>query len=179
MSYSSHVYQNYCFNCDQSNKLTRYTYNAIRSIPFVSRMTSSGDAIQCACDNMFNSPCGFPRIHKWVECTRDWCNTLNWWPVYTNCGKDVCTAATCWSSFYNINVFLIGIGNYVYCIKDSIDNGDSQFDLQNYWCCWLITRNSRAFNFAWLWLFYYRVFISFCIGAGIGGQWQKMPPHFL
>ena len=98
-------------------------------------MTASGDAIQCACDNMLNSPCGFPRISEQSALEID---VILLTDGQSKSGKDVCTATTCWNSFYNINVFPIGInGNHVNyqeldCIKGSIDNGDSQFHLRDF-----------------------------------------------
>ena len=132
MSYSSYVYKNYCFDCDQSNLLTRF--NTISSIPYHGQLTASGDAIQCACDYMLNSPCGFPRItgHNAPEI-----DVIFITDGHSNRGKDVCTAASCWSSFYNINVFPIGIGkNIDYreldCIKGKIENGAELFNLKDF-----------------------------------------------
>ena len=132
MSYSSYVYKNYCFSCDQNNILTRY--NAIKSIPFLNNMTASGDAIQCACDYMLNSPCGFPRATGENAPEVD---VIFITDGHSNRGKDVCTAANCWSSFYNLNVFTIGIGNHINyqeldCIKGDINNGCSLFNLKDF-----------------------------------------------
>ena len=132
MSYSSYVYKNYCFSCDQNNILTRY--NAIKSIPFLNNMTASGDAVQCACDYMLNSPCGFPRA---IGKNAPEVDVILITDGRSNRGKDVCTAANCWSSFYNINVFTIGIGNHVNyreldCIKGDISNGGSLFNLKDF-----------------------------------------------
>ena len=132
MSYSSNVYRNYCFNCDQTGTLPRY--NAILNIPYHSRSTASGDAIHCACDYMLNSPCGFPRTNSQSAPDLDVVFIID---GHSNRGRDVCTAASCWSNFYNINVFPIGIGNRVDygeldCIKGSIANGMSQFNLRDF-----------------------------------------------
>ena len=132
MSYSTDVYKNYCFDCEQNLIVTRY--NAIKSIPFRNQLTASGDAIQCACDYMLNSPCGFPRItgHNAPEV-----DVIFITDGKSNRGRNVCTAASCWSSFYNINVFPIGIGNNVNyreldCIKGKIENGVERFDMRDF-----------------------------------------------
>ena len=132
ISYNNQVYKNYCFNCDQRKTVIRY--NAIKSIPYRAGLTASGDAIQCACDYMLNSPCGFPRTSGQNAPEVDVVFITD---GYSNHGKDVCTAANCWSSFYNINVFPIGIGNGVNyrelgCIKGNIGNGVSQFNLKDF-----------------------------------------------
>ena len=133
MSYSTYVYKNYCFNCDQKNIVTRY--NAIKAIPFHARLTASGDAIQCACDHMLNSPCGFPTTESKKKASEITVVFIT--DGYSNRGKNVCTAAKCWSSFYNINVFPIGIGNGVNyreldCIKGGIANGANPFNLRDF-----------------------------------------------
>ena len=132
MSYSSNVYKNYCFNCDQTDTYLRY--NTTLNIPFHNALTASGDAIQCACDYMLNSPCGFPRTTGQ--------NAPNLGVVFitdghSNHGRDVYTAANCWSKFHNIIVFPIGIGNRVNyteldCIKGSVTNGISGFNLRDF-----------------------------------------------
>ena len=132
MSYSSHVYNNYCFNCDQTGTLARY--DAIKNILFHNRLTASGDAIHCACDYMLNSPCGFPYTTGQSAPELDVVFITD---GHSNHGRDVCTAASCWSDFYNINVFPIGIGNRVNyreldCIKGSVTNGMSQFNVRDF-----------------------------------------------
>ena len=133
MSYSSSVYKNYCFNCDQTNIIVRY--NAIKNIPHHSQFTASGDAIHCACNYMLNSPCGFPEATSGPdspEVTVAFITDGN-----SNLGKDVCTVAYCWSEFNNINVFPIGIGrhdNYteLNCIKGNIVNKAQTFILKDF-----------------------------------------------
>ena len=131
MSYSSNVYKNYCFNCDQDT-LPRYT--AINNITFHNQLTASGNAIHCACDYMLRSPCGFPHTTGRNAPELD---VIFITDGHSNHGQDVCTAASCWSDFYNINVFPIGIGNHVNyrelnCIKGSVVNGVHQFNLRNF-----------------------------------------------
>ena len=109
-------------------------YNAIKSIPFLNKWTATGDAVQCACDYMLNSPCGFPRT---IGENAPEVDVILITDGHSNDGKDVCTAASCWSSFYNINVFPIGIGNHVNyreldCIKGDIDNGRGLFNLKDF-----------------------------------------------
>lgn len=123
MSYSSNVYKNYCFNCDRTGIYARY--NAIKNIPYLGQWTTSGNAIQCAYDYMLNSPCGFPRTTGQNAPEVDVIFITD--GHYTH-GKNPRSAAGCWSSFYNINVFPIGIGNGVNyqeldCIKGGIQNG--------------------------------------------------------
>ena len=132
MSYSDTVYKNYCFNCDQTNTFTRY--KAIKSISYLGHTTASGDAIQCACDYMLNSPCGFPRVRGKNAPELDIIFITD---GRSNRGKNVCTAAKCWSSFYNINVLPIGVGNMVDyreldCIKGNTVSGISSFCLRDY-----------------------------------------------
>ena len=133
MSYSSNVYRNYCFNCDQTGTYARY--DTILNIPFHNRMTASGDAIHCACNYMLNSPCGFPYTTGWNAPELDVVFITD---GSSNRGQDVCAAANCWSDFYNINVIPIGIGNGVDyqeldCIKGSIINGVThQFNLKDF-----------------------------------------------
>ena len=132
MSYSDIVYKNYCFNCDQTNIIKRY--QAINSIRYLGQTTASGDAIQYACDYMLNSPCGFPRTSGQNAPEVD---VIFITDGKSNHGKNVCTAAECWSSFYNINVFPIGIGNKVNyqelnCIKGNTVNGVSSFCLRDF-----------------------------------------------
>ena len=132
MSYSDTVHKNYCFNNDQTNTFKRY--KAIKSISFLNRTTASGDAIQCACDYMLNSPCGFPRISGQNAPEVD---VIFITDGRSNQGKNVCKAAECWSSFYNIKVFPIGIGNEAHyreldCIKGNTVNGISSFCLRDH-----------------------------------------------
>ena len=97
-------------------------------------MTASGDAIHCACNYMLNSPCGFPYTTGQNAPELDVVFITD---GHSNRGRDVCTAASCWSSFYNINVFSIGIGNRVNyqeldCIKGSVANGMSRFNVRDF-----------------------------------------------
>ena len=132
MSYSSSVYRNFCFNCDQTATVTRY--NAIKNIDYLNGATATGDAIQCACDYMLNSPCGFPRLTGQNAPELD---VIILTDGRSNRGRNVCSAANCWSSFYNINVFPIGVGGRVNyqeldCIKGSTVNGANPFNLRDF-----------------------------------------------
>ena len=132
MSYSTNVYKNYCFNCDQ-NLFPRY--QAIKGISYLSGSTASGDAINCACNNMLNTPCGFPSNLNGLNAPN--LDVIFITDGHSNRGKDVCEAAKCWSSFSNINVFPIGIGSGVdykelKCIRGNIVNGASRLSLRNF-----------------------------------------------
>ena len=132
MSYSSNIYKNYCFNCDQTGTVARY--NAIKDIPYYGGLTASGNAIQCACDYMLDSPCGFSKITGQNAPEVD---VIFITDGRSNRGSNPCSAANCWSSFYNINVFPIGIGSGVDyqeldCIKGGIQNGANPFNLKDF-----------------------------------------------
>ena len=132
MSYSTSVHRNYCFNCDQTATVTRY--NAIKDIEYRNDFTATGDAIKCACDYMLNSPCGFPRITGQNAPELD---VIILTDGHSNHGRNACSAADCWSFFYNINVFPIGIGDKVNyqeldCIKGRTVNGANLFSLRDF-----------------------------------------------
>ena len=132
MSYSTSVHRNYCFNCDQTATVIRY--NAIKDIEYLNDFTATGDAIKCACDYMLNSPCGFPRITGQNAPELD---VIILTDGHSNHGRNACSAADCWSFFFNINVFPIGIGDKVNyqeldCIKGRTVNGANPFSLRDF-----------------------------------------------
>ena len=124
MTYSSNVYREICFNCKQGNPLK--IRDTIRSLTYHGGGTASGDAVRCACDYMFNSPCGFPRNSRGNQPLVD---VLFLTDGHSNIGEDVCKATKCLNSIDNINVFPIGIGsNYnfdeLHCIRGSNSGGN-------------------------------------------------------
>ena len=136
MSYSTKVYKNYCFNCDQ-DLVPRY--EAIKGISYLNRLTASGDAINYACNNMLNTPCGFPSNLNGLNAPN--LDVVFITDGHSNHGKNVCEAAKCWSNFSNINVFPIGIeigitkrADYeeLECIRGNIVNGASKLSLRNF-----------------------------------------------
>ena len=121
MTYSTNVYREICFNCNQGSKAA--LRNAIASIRYRGGLTASGDAVRCACDYMLNSPCKFKR------------NIYNP-PIVdvifltdgrSNKGEDVCTATKCLDTISNVNVFPIAVGSSINwhelnCIKGNNGN---------------------------------------------------------
>lgn len=140
MSYSTYVYGQYCFDCSQNTNNKRDQMRAkIESIPFPGRLTASGDAIACVCDQLLKKKCGFKNTDQ-VELT-----VIFMTDGRSNRGKSVCSAArTCWKSISDvveklhvvaIPVTLRPIQSEIDCIKGS--RGDEiplqKFqDLQNY-----------------------------------------------
>ena len=119
MTYSNYVYREICFNCKQDNPLK--IRDTIRSLTYHRGLTASGDAVKCACDYMFNSPCGFPRNSRNNSPLVD---VLFLTDGHSNRGEDVCEATKCLNSINNINVFPIAIGknndyNELHCIRGS------------------------------------------------------------
>ena len=124
MTYSNFVYREICFNCRQDNPLT--IRDTIRSLTYHSGLTASGDAVRCACDYMFNSPCGFPRNSRGNKPLVD---VLFLTDGKSNKGEDVCEATKCLNSINNINVFPIAIGSNndfdeLHCIRGSNGGGN-------------------------------------------------------
>ena len=123
MTYSNYVYREICFNCRQDNPLK--IRDTIRSLTYHGGETASGDAVRCACDYMFNSPCGFPRNSRGNPPIVD---VFFLTDGHSTMGEDVCEATKCLNSFNNINVFPIGIGsnnniNELHCIRGSNGGG--------------------------------------------------------
>ena len=122
MTYSSNMYREICYNCDQSSKSA--LHNAILSIKYRGGgSTASGDVIRCACDYMLNSPCRFTRnIHNPPPI-----DVIFLTDGHSNIGEDVCTATKCLNAISNINVFPIAVGSNINwqelnCIKGNNGN---------------------------------------------------------
>lgn len=109
MSYSTFVYGQYCYDCNQRNPATVDTM--IKSIRFSNGATASGDAIQCACNYMLGPQCGFPRHGLAVV------DVIFISDGKSNRGTNVCSAANCWESVRNsvssLHVLPFGIGSSV------------------------------------------------------------------
>ena len=62
MAYSTLVYREVCFNCEQS--IPGAVHDAIYKVKYKNKRTATGDAIRCACNQMLNTPCGFQQDNK-------------------------------------------------------------------------------------------------------------------
>ena len=120
MSYSTEIHHEICFNCNQSDR--HQLKLAVEAIRHHSAMTHSGEAIQCACDYMLSSQCGFPTI------TSPPVDVIFLTDGRSNGPKKVCDATKCLNRF-DSSVFAIGIGatidyDELYCIVGANRNND-------------------------------------------------------
>ena len=96
MSFSTYVYAQYCFDCDQEKN--EEMESVIKSIPFSNGLTASGNAINCTCDFVLKegSKCGFPENGDSTTAT---VQVIFITDGYSNHGKKVCIEAeNCWKS---------------------------------------------------------------------------------
>lgn len=109
MSYSTYVYGQYCYDCNQRNPVT--VNDMIRDIEYTKGVTASGDAIQCACNYMLGSQCGFRRYGSPAV------DVIFISDGRSNYGANVCSAANCWQTVGDdvgsLHVLPIGIGSSV------------------------------------------------------------------
>ena len=67
MTFGSHIYHEFCFNCEDINKVERIQ-EAIQNIPYHGGLTYTGEALKCACDNILTKSCGLPKRNKYKKC---------------------------------------------------------------------------------------------------------------
>ena len=126
MTFGSHIYHEFCFNCDKFNAVNRIG-DAIKSIPYHGGGTQTARALKCACNNILTVPCGLPSKQKYKSCPA---------PIDViiitdgHSSGDVCKEAKCLHNhpFYKINTFSIGVGNNIHysnlnCIGNNDDPG--------------------------------------------------------
>ena len=130
MSFGAKIERNICFSCDQDEDHQTEFLNALLSIKYHrGSYTRTGDAIQCACDYMLKSSCGFHNDNGSVVT-----DVILFTDGRSNKGESPCFATKCFPS--HVNVIPVGIGNYagrdeeLTCIQDdNAPSGDHYFTL--------------------------------------------------
>ena len=128
MTFGSHIYHEFCFNCDDFNRIDKIK-DAIKSIPYHGGGTHTGEALKCACDNIFTVPCGLPKRRLYQRCPAP-IDVIIITDGYSNGALNVCKEAKCLHNhpFYNISTFSISVGDDINetnldCIEDHNDFG--------------------------------------------------------
>lgn len=139
MTYGSHIYHEFCFNCFESDDTFRTNLRkAMSSIPYHGGFTHTGRAIQCACDEILTTACGLPTEEKYKECPAP-IDVVILTDGRSNGPLDVCKTAKCLhnQAIYDVNTFAIGVKNFnqaeLDCIVDQNDlNVKSIFYMDNF-----------------------------------------------
>ena len=122
MTFGSQIYHEFCFDCHNPIHLS----SAIASIKYHGGSTKTGRAVKCACDKILTIPCGLPSRDDYQNCPAP-IDVIVITDGYSNGPLDVCAQAKCLhqQSFYDVNTFTIGVGNYnqreLDCIVDKND----------------------------------------------------------
>ena len=134
MTFGSHVYHEFCFNCYDKAKINE----AIKSIPYHGGGTHTGRAVKCACEEILTIPCGLPTRNEYQRCPAP-IDVIIITDGRSNGPLDVCKQAKCLhqQSFYDVNTFTIGVGNYeekeLDCIIDKNDlNVNHIFNMEDF-----------------------------------------------
>jgi len=135
MTFGSHVYHEFCFNCHDQATIR----DAIKSIPYHHGWTHTGKAVKCACEEILTIPCGLPNRNDYQSCPAP-IDVIVITDGESNGPLDVCEEAKCLhqQTFYDVNTFTIGVGNYnqeeLDCIVDQNDlNINHIFDMKDFY----------------------------------------------
>ena len=137
ITFGTHIYHEFCFNCFENDPLRAKIQQAISSIPYHGGGTHTGRALKCTCDEILSTACGLPNEKEYKECPAP-IDVVVLTDGHSNGPLDVCEAAKCLHDhkLYDINTFSIGMKNYdlveLDCIVNQNDlNVNHIFDVAN------------------------------------------------
>ena len=136
ITFGDEIYHEFCFNCKVNHGDVEIA-QAVASIPYHGGWTHTGRAVKCACDEILTIPCGLPARDEYQRCPAP-IDVIIITDGKFNGPLDVCKEAKCLheQSFYDVNTFTIGVGNYdkgeLDCITDKDDlNVDHVFFMED------------------------------------------------